>query len=391
MKKQCSYLPVILIFILLIAAASPPLLHPLSQQDVSPYEKRLTEIANQIKDLRKKIDAEEKKESTILSTLGKIGFNKRLIRKEISFYNTQLNKANKELEPIKKSIPPLKAKLEREKESLGKTLVTLYKFGRLSYINLLFQVEDVGKFITENKNLEILAQHQEKIISGYRITLTDLRTAENRLEEKKQEIQSLLQKAEAKRGELTIQEKRNRALIIQIERNKETHMKALEELRDRAEQLQLLIKKLEKEEISLPEVLIPLYEKKRNLPWPAEGKIVTHFGLQRHSRFNTITQNNGIEISPAKEMVARAIHTGKVVYADYFQGYGNLVILDHGMTYYSLYGHCADFLVDKGDFVAANQPLAVVGDFGSLKGNTLYFEIRYKTKPLNPLQWLKRR
>ena len=67
------------------------------------------------------------------------------------------------------------------------------------------------------------------------------------------------------------------------------------------------------------------------------------------------------------------------------------LIIDHGMSYYSLYGHCADFLVNKGDPVKGEQPIAMVGDIGSLKGATLYFEIRYKTKPLNPLQWLKRR
>jgi len=375
--------------IILFAAAFPFFLIP--QQDISPYEKRLAEITRQIGDLRKKIEAEEKKESSILSTLGKIGFNKSLIKKEISLYNTQLRRANQELEPIKKSIPPLRNKLDKQKGSLGKTLVTLYKFGQLSYLNLLFQIDDVGDFIMENKNLEFLAQHQQKIISGYMTTLEQLRTAENDLEAKKNEIQTLLQKAEEKRQELTTQEIRNHALIREIEKNRETHIRTLEELKDRAEQLQLLIKKLESEKISLPEALIPLYEKKGRLPWPAEGKIVTRFGLQRHPKFNTITQNNGIEIVPETEMIARSVHVGRVVYADYFQGYGNLIILDHGMTYYSLYGHCSDFLVKKGDFVASNQPLAVVGDIGSLKGDTLYFEIRYKTKPLDPLQWLKRR
>ena len=90
-------------------------------------------------------------------------------------------------------------------------------------------------------------------------------------------------------------------------------------------------------------------------------------------------------------MIVKSIHPGTVVYTDYFQGYGNLIIIDHGMTYYSLYGHCSEFLANKGDFVKAEQPIAIVGDISSLKGTILYLEIRYKTKPLNPLQWLKRR
>jgi len=202
----------------------------------------------------------------------------------------------------------------------------------------------------------------------------------------------LIQKAQQKRKELENQESRNRALISEIEKNKKTHLQTLKELQDRAEQLQNLLKDLVKTEKAFPRPFIPLYERRGKLPWPLDGKIVTDFGLQRHPRFKTVTLNNGIEISPRKNAtVIKAVHSGKVVFSNYFQGYGNLIIIDHGMTYYSLYGHCSEFLVDKGDLVKAEEPIAVVGDFSSLKGISLYFEIRYKTKPLNPLQWLKGR
>jgi septal ring factor EnvC (AmiA/AmiB activator) len=101
--------------------------------------------------------------------------------------------------------------------------------------------------------------------------------------------------------------------------------------------------------------------------------------------------NNGIEISAEKDTPVKAIHDGFVVYCDYFRGYGNLIIIDHGLAYYSLYGHCSDFLVEKGDIVRTGQPIALVGDSDSLVGPALYFELRFKTKPLNPLKWLKRR
>ncbi len=133
--------------------------------------------------------------------------------------------------------------------------------------------------------------------------------------------------------------------------------------------------------------------KKGKLPWPAAGKILQRFGIQRHPQFNTLTLNNGIEIAPPKDdLIVRAVHTGKVVFADYFQGYGNLIIIDHALTYYSLYGHCAKFLVQKGDIVQTDQPIPEAGDTGSMFDvESLYFEIRYLTKPLDPLQWLRRR
>jgi len=362
------------------------------QQDVSEYQRRLSKISEQVKQLRAKIKEEEEKESTFLSRLEGIGFNKNLIKKEISLNTMQLEKTNRELSAIKKNIPGLKVTLDKEKQSIEKILITIYKFGKFSSLQFMLQAEDVGTLISESKHLTLLAQYQEKIISDYMETLTQLKTAEEDLEMKKKESFHFIQNAKQKRKELEAQERKSRVLIKQIKENKKMHLQTLNELRERAQQLQLLIGKLLKEDISFPFILIPLYEKKGELPWPIEGKVTTSFGPQRHPRFNTTTMNNGIEISPSKNyVVVKAIHPGKVVYSDHFQGYGNLLIIDHGLTYYSLYGHCSEFLIKKGGLVKTEQPIALVGDIGSLKGVSLYFEIRFKTKPLNPLQWLKRK
>lgn len=363
-----------------------------SQQDLSEYEKRLIAITEQITGIRKKISEEEKRKTSVLSRLNSIGLNKTLIKKEIALYNAQRQKADSELLSLQKNIPALEEKLQKEKISIEKILVTLYKFGKFSYIDFLLQAEDVSHLISESKNLSLLAQSQNRIVSEYLATLEELQTSKESLETKKQEISQLIQKAKEKREDYSVQEKKFQALIQEIDRNKEMQIKTLGELKDRAEQLQNLVKKIQSEEISLPYALVPLYEKKGNLSWPLTGRIVTRFGPTRHRIFNTITQNNGIEISPQKDTVVKAIHMGRVAYADYFEGYGYLVIIDHGMTYYSLYGHLSsEFLVKKGDFVKEGQPIATVGEFGSLKEETLYFEVRYKTDPVNPLQWLKRR
>ncbi len=361
------------------------------QQSVSEYEKRLIEISEQITGIRKKITEEERKKSSILSRLNRIGLNKTLIKKELSLYSTQMEKADLELSSIQEKIPELRDKLDREKASIEKILVTLYKFGRFSYFDFLFQVNDVGELISESKNLRLLAQYEDNIIKDYISTLDELQEAEEELDKKKLEISQLIQKAKEKKQEYLSQENKYKALIREIDRNKETHFRTLEELKDRSEQLQNLIKKLQREEISLPKSLIPLYEKKGKLPWPLSSrKIVTRFGTSRHPRFNTETQNNGVEISPQRDGVVKAIHDGSVAYADYTSGYGYMVIIDHGLSYFSIYGHLSsEFMVEKGDFVNAGQPIGVVGDFASLKADTLYFEIRYKTEPVNPLQWLE--
>jgi murein hydrolase activator len=360
------------------------------QQDVSDLEKRLVTVNETIRSLRAKIQEESKKESTLLSQLDKIIFNKKLIKAELALYSIQQEKISQELFAIKKNISGLRERLNREQQAMEKTLVTLYKYGKFDFLQFLLEAEDMSALFSEAKTLGFLARYEQKVIADYLKTMSELRNAEKDQELKKSESLQYIQEADRKKKELEAQEAEHKALIQQIQKNIKTYQQALEEQNERAQHLQSLMDKLVSQEIVLPFRFIPFYEKKGKLPWPIAGKIITRFGLEKY--LNTVTMNNGIEIFPNKDKtIIQAIHPGKVVYADYFQGYGNLLIVDHGMNYYSLYGHCAEFMVTKGDFVRDGQPIAEVGDSGSLKGISLYLEIRYKTKPLDPLLWLKRR
>ncbi len=370
---------------LLSQQAEPP-------QDLSEFEKRLARINLEIEALRKKIAAEEKKEATLLSELDKITFAKTVIKNELTIYNLQMEKISQELADLRKNIAALRERLEREREAIKQTLITLYKYGKFGFFQLLLEAENMNALFTESKHLGLLAGYQQEIITAFQSTLAELGAAEAAQEAKRAEYGGLIKDADQKKQELEAQEAKSRALIREIQRNKKTFEQALQEQTERAEQLQSLMNKLASQEIVLPFRFVPLYEKKGKLPWPMDGKIITRFGLERHPQFNTITMNNGIEIAPPQDArIVRSIHPGKVIYTDYFQGYGNLLIVDHGLNFYSLYGHCAEFLVNKGDLVRSEQPIAIAGDSGSLKGLSLYFEIRSKAKPLDPLQWLKRR
>ncbi len=382
--------PLLIVFILTVFfTVSAP---SFTQEEISVYKERLEKLQSERARLQQNIKDLDKKKMSILSQLDQIGLEIKLIQNDIEGYTLQMEKANRELSDVQKKIPPLRARLEREKESVSQILVTLYKFGDMNYLDFLFRATDVTDLMSESKHLSLLAQYQEDIILSFMQTLNELKEAEEQIEEKKQEIAVLLSKSRTKKGDLDNQERKNRAFIQNINQDKKTHLKTLEELKVRAEQLQKLINRLIKEKSSLPFTIIPLYENKGSLPWPVPGKVVTTFGIERHPTFKTVTQNNGIEISADKNSTILAIHPGKVVYADYFQGfYGNLIILDHGLAYYSMYGHCSDFKVQKGDIVTTGQPIAIVGDTGSLKGTALYFQINFKTDPLNPLQWLKGR
>jgi septal ring factor EnvC (AmiA/AmiB activator) len=127
------------------------------------------------------------------------------------------------------------------------------------------------------------------------------------------------------------------------------------------------------------------------LPWPIEGRIVAGFGRQVHPRFGTETHRTGIDIEADEGALIRAVHAGVVLYRGWLKGYGNLIVLDHGDGFYTLYGHASEVLVDEGDRVRTGQGIARVGETGSLAGPRLYFEVRYQGRPEDPRDWLRSR
>ena len=124
---------------------------------------------------------------------------------------------------------------------------------------------------------------------------------------------------------------------------------------------------------------------------PVPGKITAFYGLTKSGDLESANVRNGIDIEAEPGEPIRAVCGGSVIYADWFRGYGNLIIIDHGNDYCTVYAHAEEIFKAKGDSVDSDEVIGTVGDTGSLAGTKLYFEIRHGSKPIDPLAWLKRK
>lgn len=125
---------------------------------------------------------------------------------------------------------------------------------------------------------------------------------------------------------------------------------------------------------------------KHQLPWPANGKLVSHFG-----QISDDIAHHGVTINAREGNPIIAVHQGKVVFADWLKGYGLLLIIDHGEGYMTLYANNQTLYRNRGDDVKTQEIIATTGHSGGQLKDGLYFEIRYKGKPLNPTHWLAKR
>ncbi|ENO95341.1 peptidase M23, partial [Thauera phenylacetica B4P] len=122
------------------------------------------------------------------------------------------------------------------------------------------------------------------------------------------------------------------------------------------------------------------------LRFPVRGELVGRFGAPRAEGGTTwkgvfIRAGNGAEV--------RAVAGGEVVFSDWLRGYGNLIIVDHGSDYLSIYGNNDALLREEGDRVGGGEPIASVGSGGVGNDSGLYFEIRHQGQALNPMQWMR--
>ena len=123
------------------------------------------------------------------------------------------------------------------------------------------------------------------------------------------------------------------------------------------------------------------------LPWPLPGRITTGYNSRREGALRW----QGVILGAPGGTPVRAIHSGRVVFADWLRGYGLLTIVDHGDGYLSLYGYNQALLREVGEWVAAGDSLALAGNSGGNMASGLYFEIRHRGKAVNPTRWCDRR
>jgi septal ring factor EnvC (AmiA/AmiB activator) len=191
------------------------------------------------------------------------------------------------------------------------------------------------------------------------------------------------------------------AATIALASQQEERQRLLSRIDREAEAQRIALESAERAERDLADTMTNLAESaaaisgfrdaRGRLPWPAQGDVVTGFGRQRHPIYDTYTLSRGIEVgAPAGDPVT-AVHAGRVAFADWYSGYGLLVIVDHGSNYFTLYGHLAQVAVRVNDRVDGGQLIGKVGETGSLTGANLYFEVREGADALNPTAWLERR
>lgn len=174
--------------------------------------------------------------------------------------------------------------------------------------------------------------------------------------------------------------------IQKLEQEKQRALARKKELEQNAIALDKLIKKLQ---IEIIEDDYSYQFSTSKLIWPLRGEIIRPYGEQYNAQYKVSTRNDGIDIAVPAGSEVVSVEDGEIAFAEWYNGAGKLIIIDHKNGFYTLYSHVGSLLVSKGDKVKKNQKIALSGQTGSAQVPSLHFEIRKRGIPVDPMQYLE--
>jgi septal ring factor EnvC (AmiA/AmiB activator) len=282
-----------------------------------------------------------------------------------------------------------RARLDKERALLARQLRAGYVGGRQGRLQLMLRQEDPAAA----SRLSVYYDYFYRARAAQVVVVTEaaakLEAAEQALAKESADLAELQAREAAERVELESARGMRRAaaeaLTLQLREQGQT----LAQLgRDEA-RMQRLLEQLREALSSLPPghpAAQPFVSLKGRLPWPSAGSLAMRFGDDRGNGL----VSDGVLIGVREGAEVRAIHHGRVAFADWLRGYGLLVILDHGDGYMSLYGHNDSLLKEPGDWVGPGEAVALAGASGGREDAAVYFAIRHQGRAVDPLAWCRR-
>ena len=313
----------------------------------------------------------------------------------------QQRAANDNLKSLQRQAQQLQAGMQGQQTLLGKLLYQQYLGGKQEYLKLLLNNHDPDQVARDLRYYEYIARSRAMQIKNLRGNLAQINTVTEQARQKSIEIAALQAQEKA--------QKRN------LEKDKLDRQKILEKFARQLKQQRHEIGRLQRDENrltkllqKLSEILSPSKSKKifsnEQLPddrfdgKPFEqlkGKLVLPVKGEVGNKFGSVRPEGnmlwkGLLLRAAAGQSVKAVAAGRVVFADWLRGFGNLLIVDHGQGYMSLYGNNETLYKQVGDTLRGGDTVAAVGNSGGNEDSGLYFELRHKGKPLDPMKWITR-
>ncbi|MBR2513569.1 MAG: peptidoglycan DD-metalloendopeptidase family protein [Halomonas sp.] len=281
----------------------------------------------------------------------------------------------------------LQAERDAQYTALAQQLAALYRLGPTPQLKLLLNQNDPAELDRMQAYLNRLTQARQQRLADIGRLDTALADTQQALGERQTRLDALADELEAQSALLAQRTTERRGVVATLDDRYGSEADRLADLNQSREQAEQQLRAIQAElaRLSQPTPTTHITRTQGDLPWPVQGSITADFQRRDGVHYN------GIVIQANEGTAVTAVHSGRVVFAEWMRGFGNLLIIDHGDQIMTLHAHLQQFSARPGQQVSRGDEIGRVGNSGGQSRSALYFEVRRGGEPINPQRWIARR
>ena len=345
-----------------------------AQSDEEQARQRLDALKREISEINRSLQADRGRRDTLQIQLREAEKALGDVQRSIRDTQTRLDQGQRELATLDQRRETLRTARDEQQARIAAEMRMAWQLGQQGQLKVLLNQEDPQTVARTLAYYRYFFDARRNLIDGYRSTLVELA-----------EVQAQILDTNDRLGRQRAELEQRQASLVQAKANREQAVAALSaRIQDQDSRLRSM--EADRKELEVPDNYQDFAAARGSMPWPVAGKPSNRFGRARNEGK---MRWQGVNIPAEEGDIVRAIHHGRVVYADWFRGSGLLMIIDHGNGYMSLYAHNQSLLMDVGEWVTAGTPISTVGSSGGQERAALYFEIRHQGKPTDPARWCR--
>ena len=374
----------------------------LSSGALAGPQDELKDIRGRIEALRKQLTESESSKAEAADALKDSERAVSETSRKIYQISGQRREVNTAMSRLQARTRAVEGDIADEQATLGRLLYQQYVGGQSDAVKLVLNGEDPNEIARQLHYLSYASRARAELLASLRANLADLEKLSGETRRKSSELHALQGEETSQMRRLEKEKAQRQQVYVKVSDDIEKSRKQLSTLKRDEERLSQLIERLAKEaarkSIKKPGKRItnkalpnadtgagPFRELKGKLRLPVIGELMNRFGGQRQ---DSGLSWKGLFIAAKAGRDVKAVAGGRVVYADWLRGFGNLLILDHGDGYMSLYGNNESLLKQVGEEARAGDTIAAAGNSGGNPDSGLYFELRFQGKPFDPIPWV---
>ncbi|MDI6688039.1 MAG: peptidoglycan DD-metalloendopeptidase family protein [Desulfobacterales bacterium] len=361
-------------------------------ENLSNVDAKIKTAKQKAEDIDRKLEEQEsalqtftKKEAAIINSLNETDIALNNARKRVSALRSDLALLETDIQEATYAFNNLRQRIKTSEDYASNRLVAVYKLNMLGKMNILASAESINDFFQRKITMEHILAYDGKIWGDLVKNKDKLQQMLDRMNAQKTKKLLLETDLNKQIGIMSNENEKRLKLLVDIQSKKRLGLAAIEALKQTAAALDRTIQFLNQRPNKIKNTSHGVFSSfKGLLKMPVKGKISRHDnGQGKTANFKT-----GIDIKADRGEPIRSVYDGEILFSRWFKGYGNMIIIDHGDRFCTVYAHAEELFKTKGDYVEAGEVIATVGDTGSMIGPKLYFEVRHNGRPVDPLEWL---